>query len=69
MDEINICPKHDFRLPSRRWLVIAVAVALITTIRSSHRGPRSPGTSHICPAAVPPTLVSRCVGVSGGLGR
>ena len=29
MDEINIGPKHNFRLPSGRWLLAAGAVALI----------------------------------------
>jgi hypothetical protein len=25
MDEINIGPRHDLRLPSRRWLVVVAA--------------------------------------------
>jgi len=29
MDEISIGPKHDFRLPSGRWLLAVAAVALI----------------------------------------
>jgi hypothetical protein len=29
MDEINIGPKHEFRLPSARWLLAGAAVALI----------------------------------------
>jgi len=29
MDEIHNGPKHDVRLPPRRWLVVAIASALI----------------------------------------
>ena len=29
MDEINIGPNHDFRMPSGRWLLAAAAVAII----------------------------------------
>jgi sugar lactone lactonase YvrE len=52
MDEINIGPKHDFRLPSRRWLVLAGAVALvaatatlIVTVGGARPVPRSQGPS------------------------
>ena len=54
LDEINFGPKHDFRLPSRRWLIVVAAMALIAasatvimTGRGGHRLPRRGGPS-IC---------------------
>src|SRR5215472_14422514 len=83
MDEINIGPKHDFRLPSRRWLVMAAAVPLIAgaatlimTSRGVHRGPRAPGPSVAAtvpvpsPTAAPGTLLITCSSANwGGLYR
>ena len=59
MDEISFGPERDFRLPSRRWLVVAAAAALIASITAAviasggrtRRAPPSPGRS--IAAAVP----------------
>ena len=62
LDEISFGPKRDFRLPSRRWLVVAAAAVLITIATliitcggggggGARRVPRSPGPS--IAAAVP----------------
>lgn len=82
MDEINIGPKRDFRLPSRRWLVNAAAVALIAatatlvmTVGGARRPPRSHGPPSAAaartrsPTAAPGTMLLTCdTGNWGGLG-
>ena len=59
MDEIDIGPRHDFRSPSSRWLVVATAVALIaataTLIMTSGRDRRVPRPQGPSSAAATPT--------------
>jgi hypothetical protein len=64
MDEINIGPKHEFRLPSRRWLVLASVLALVAamvtvimTVGHAGRVPRPKGPS--VAAAAPAPSVTR----------
>jgi hypothetical protein len=83
VDEINFGPKHDFRLPSRRWLIgaaaiamIAVTAAVIITGHGGHRRPRPGGPSTAAaapartPAAAPGTLLLTCdFATAGFLGK
>src|SRR6266567_1163947 len=76
MDEISFGPKRDFRLPSRRWLVLAVLAAIATVIITSgggaRRAPRSPGPSVAAtspspsPTAAPGTLLLTCDDANSG---
>lgn len=58
-DEIHLGPKHDFRLPPGRWLVVAVALALIAATATLIMTAQTPGRAprHQAPsaAAVAPT--------------
>src|SRR6266851_5413539 len=60
LDELNIGPKKDFRLPSPRWFVVAAAAGLVavtaTLIATSGGGrhvPRPPGPSTVAAAPAP----------------
>jgi hypothetical protein len=82
MDEISFGPKRRFRLPSRRWLVLAAAAVLIAAIATviitsgggggARRAPRSPGRSLAAtspspsPTAAPGTLLLTCEGANWG---
>ena len=82
MDEISFGPKHDFRLPSGRWLAATAAVALIaatvtlaisTSGRRVHRPDGHPVVAAAptrSPAAAPGTLLLTCGSANwGGLGK
>lgn len=78
MDEINVGPKRDFRLPSLRWFVAAAAAGLIAAtaifIAASGGGrhPRPPGPSIVAaaptpsPTAAPGTLLLSCDSANWG---
>src|SRR5215472_5040232 len=80
MDEISFGPRRDFRLPSRRWLVVAAAAALIASIATviitggsgTGRAAGSPGPSVAAavpsrsPAAALGTLLRTCTDANWG---
>src|SRR5258706_3394675 len=79
LDENNIGPKKDFRLPSPRWFVVATAAGLVavtvTLIATSGGGrhvprPRGPSTDAAAPApspaAAPGTVLLTCDSANSG---
>jgi hypothetical protein len=79
LDEINIGPKRDLRLPSRRWLAAAAATALIAatatlivTSGSGRQAPRPSGPSTVAaaptpsPTGAPGTLLLTCDSANWG---
>lgn len=79
MDEISQGPKRDFRLPSGRWLVLAIAaglVAALATVVLTGGGGRSAavppkGTAPLAarppsPTAAPGTVLLTCDSANGG---
>src|SRR5258707_15312662 len=79
LDEINIGPKKDFRLPSPRWIIVAAAtglVALTATLIAASGGsrhvprPRGPSTVAAAPTpsptAAPGTFLLTCDSATWG---
>ena len=66
MDEINIGPKRDFRLPSPRWFVVAATAGLIaaaaTLIATTGGGRHVPQI----PTAAPGTVLLTCESANWG---